>query len=218
MAEVGIGLAEDEAIKAKVSGLTLPNTKRGAPDAEVPVRFRYPEAEFNPGSEAPSPAGIQYPLITIDFLSITYDRTRDHVNNVPISYVPDMAPELPDPTKEGITEYPLPVLINYSITGWSVSARHNSLLRASLLAPSRLPLRFGYLYVPADETLRQMFSLGVRQDHFIERVNNRRIFRSIFSMNVEAELLKTDIVQGVPVEEIILDPPTHVPPHMHGVH
>lgn len=216
--EVGLGLAEDQAIKAKVTGLTLPTDKPGG-TMPVPVRFRMPSGEFNPAGSTPSqPSGVQYPLITIDLQSITYDRKRDHVNNIEISYVPDIAPEMPDDTLPGITEYPLPVHINYMITAWTTSAQHNAQLRAALLAPDRLPLRFGWLYVPADDTWRQMDSNAMRSDHFVDD-QQRRIFRTIFTVAVEAETLKTALIQplGV-VEEVILDPPTNVPDHQHGVH
>ena len=66
-------------------------------------------------------------------------------------------------------------------------------------------------------TWREMESMGIRSDHFIDG-QKRRIFRSIFTVFVEAELLKTAIVQTALVEKVILDPPTNVPDHMQGVH
>lgn len=212
--EIGFGLAEDQAMKAKVSGLVLPIKGQ---DSEVPVRFRFPEGEFNPQGQPTAPSGISYPLITIDQTTVTYDRKRDHVNYVAISYVPDMAPELPDPDRTGDTLYPLPVQIGYQVTTWARSAQHNVMLRAALLAPDRLPIRFGWIYVGADDTWRQIDSMGVRSDHFIDD-QKRRIFRNIFTLLVDAELLKTTITQDPVVETVHLDPPTHVPDDMHGVH
>jgi hypothetical protein len=211
MADTGFLLAEDDALKKKVSGLTVPNDKVEGGQQTVPVRFRHPEGESDESG------GIQYPLITIDLLSITYHRERDHVNNVDISYVPDRLPTVPGGLNGmGVTEYPLPVRLLYQIQTWTVNARQDRYLIAQMLKPDRLPLRHGWLYVEADDTIRLMESLGTRKEDMID-AQRRRIFRTTYSVRVEAEMLKTTLVTYGEVVNVILDPLTNAPDEMLGI-
>jgi hypothetical protein len=210
MAATGFLLAEDEALKKKLLGMVVPNDKSG--ETTVPVRFRHPEGEVDEAG------GVKYPLITIDLLSITYHRERDHVNNVDITYIPDQSPTVPGGVNDaGVTEYPLPVRLLYQIQTWTVNARQDRYLIAQMLKPDRLPLRHGWLYVEADDTIRLMESLGTRKEDMVDS-QRRRIFRTTYSVRVEAELLKTAIVTFGEVVTVVLDPPTAAPDEMLGIY
>jgi hypothetical protein len=216
--EVGLPLAEQAALKAKVSGLTVPNTKAGATPVTVPVRYRHPEGERNPQGQPVDPSGVQYPLITIDGpMSITYDRKRDHVNNVDITYVPDLTPAADVTDGPYLTEYPLPVRLLFQVTSWAVSARHSMTILSQMLQPDVLPMRHAWLYVPTDDTIRWIDTMATRQDDMIDG-QKRRIFRNVFTVYVEAEMLKTTLAAFNEVTEVILDPPEHQPGSMSGVY
>lgn len=210
MADTGFLLAEDEAMKKKLLGIEVPNDKTGT--MQVPVRFRHPEGE------ADEAGGVQYPLITLDLLSITHHRERDHVNNVNISYVPDRLPRVPGGIDDGgVTEYPLPVQLLYQVQSWTTNARQDRYIISQMLKPDRLPIRHGYLYVEADDTIRLMESVDTRKDDFIDS-QKRRIFRTTYSVRVEAEMLKTAIVTAGQVVTVVLDPPNSAPDNTIGVY
>lgn len=209
----GFLTAEDAAMKDKVSGLKLNQAQRGLMD--VPVRFRYPEAERNPVGDNTRKSGVTYPLITVDLISISYDMKRDHVNNVYIWQETNENYAF-DGGMPGITEYPLPVRLLYRVTTWTRSQQDDRALQGQMLSPKRLPLRHGYLYIPVDNTIRWMESMPVTPSPMIDD-QERRIFRHIYSNYVESEMLKTDIANYHRITSVILDPPVHVPDSFIGV-
>lgn len=210
----GFLTAEDAAMKDKVSGIKIRLAQKGTTD--VSVRFRYPEGERNPQGDIARKSGITYPLITIDLLSITYDQKRDHAGNVGIWHEPNEGYAF-DEGLSGFTEFPLPVRLLYRVTTWATSQQHDRAMQGQLLAPTRLPLRHGYLYVPADDTIRWMESMPTTLSPMIDS-QNRRIFRTVFTNYVESEMLKTEIANYHRITNVILDPPVHVPDSFIGVY
>lgn len=210
----GFLTAEDAAMKDKVSGLKLRSAQKG--DQDVPVRFRYPEGERNPQGDNSRKAGVTFPLITIDMISISLDPKRDHAGNVAIWHEPNENYAFED-DHPGFTEYPLPVRLLYRVTTWTMNQQQDRALQGQMLSPRRLPLRHGYLYVPVDNTIRWMEAMPVTPSPMIDD-QNRRVFRHIYSNYVESEMLKTDIANYFRITNVILDPPVHVPDSFIGVH
>jgi hypothetical protein len=187
MAEVGFLLAEDEAIKLKLSGLTVVDTKNPSGNP-VSVFYGMPAA----GRET------RFPYITIDLLSV------DHATDLQSSDQPIKPTYWPDTTTDAKTlqatpppsnfnlasfEY-VPVWLTYQIATHTRHAQHDRSLHARLLATNRIPFRWGYLEVPADGTTRRFELLGWSQSDQMERTDadTKRIFRKAYTVRCNAEL------------------------------
>lgn len=196
----GLLLAEDAAIKAYLSGITVP----GRPDEDpidVGVWFRYPEGERRE----------KFPFITIDFLALnpSYERWtsyhavpdnyasfRDPETNEEIRkgmYVPSVAAELPeleDPnaTGYGIDNYLMYTLM-YQITTHARSAIHDRYL-TSLFMTDFLPPRPFFIGVDADATWRRCELLSMQPSDISETTEsgNKRVFRKVYTITMDAEI------------------------------
>lgn len=187
MARTGFLLAEDEAIKAKLSGLTVIDT-RNPTGNPVGVFYGYPDR----------PSENRWPFITIDLLSV------DHAVEMQSSDQPINPTYWPDESTDATTmfatplatgmhptsfEY-IPVWLTYQIMTWSRSAQHDRQIHARLLATQRIPFRWGYLNVDADGTTRRLELLGRTTGDSMERMDSsgKRSFRTAYTVRVNAEL------------------------------
>lgn len=199
----GLLLAEDAALKAYLTGITVPDKTSMIP---VDVWFRYPEGERR----------IKYPFITIDFIAInpSYDRwTSDHYVDPnycsfldPVTgqevrtgmYIPSTASELPDP-EEGYSTHIDPYLmyrLTYQISVHCRSAIHDRYLLSRFMTDI-LPPRPFFIGVDADSTWRRCELVGMQPADTTETTEsgNKRIFRKIYTITMDAEIPQSKIYE-----------------------
>lgn len=187
MPETGFLLAEDEALKIKMSGLTVADTKNPTGNA-VSVFYGFPAA----GRET------RYPYITIDLLSVDHATDLQHSDQpINVTYWPDTTPDagtlfatpLPTGTHATSFEY-VPVWLTYQVMTHARFAQHDRQLHAKLLATNRIPMRWGYLNIDADGTTRRLDLMGWQQADTMERTDSesKRIWRKAYTVRCNAEL------------------------------
>lgn len=189
-------LAEDAAIKDAVSGLTVPADREAAGNIDVGVWFRWPQREYG---------DALFPFITIDLVGVQFDAERAHSYNYDdMHYLPDTSPVAATPVNYR-TPYPVPVKLLYLVATHTRSARHDRILLSTLLG-SRLPLRFGGLYVPQDGTIRRLDVLDIGESNDYDSLK-KRVFRRMFTIGVSAEMLPEEVDATVAhrVDEVIID-------------
>lgn len=171
-------LAEDQALKAKLSGLqvTYPTAKN------VGVWFRWPNKELRE---------VERPFITIDLIDVVKASHREHAGGpFELEYRPYGYTDRVLDTAAGAvaTDWPVPYDLIYGITTWASDPRHDRQLMAKLLGDLNLiPHRLGLLYIPDDQTYRRLDTLDIR-DHTGLDSNNDTEFRRTFTIRVESEL------------------------------
>lgn len=195
MAEIGFLLAEDEALKAKLSGLTVP--VRGDADKRVKVWFRMPEREKE----------RDYPYITIDLIDIVFAADRAHSAQVTgIDYWPSEYATFAEYAAAKLLTFDEetdvvqatwwhPYDIIYQVSTHCRSAQHDRLLTARLLGTAYLPDRWGYLHVPADDSERWLDRVGWSQADYYDDAagtDTRRVFRKVYNVSVSAHVPPED--------------------------
>ena len=183
----GFLLAEDEALKQHLSGITVPDVRPGkeGESTEMGVWYRFPEGERQ----------IKYPFATIDMLSIEprFDLfTSDHSMDPRDTYWPSTYPgpaPLP-PTKMGWHIEPfLPFQIVYQVAVHSRSAAHDRYL-TSLFTTDVFQPRPWWLMVDADNTYRRTELLSFNAADLAETTESgtKRIFRKVWTISMQAEI------------------------------
>lgn len=177
-------LNEDAALKTLLQGITVSD----AGNAERPVGVFYgqPNKEIRQQS---------YPYITIDLVGIREDVSRAHRGYVPLNYTPEGG----NPDIEYKTNFPIPIDLIYQVTTWSRQPRHDRQIIAKLLAPGRLPFRFGQLAIPEDGTARRLDMLGFTKKDTTE--NGKPLFSNVYNIRVSSEVFTEQLVQMYAVLE-----------------
>ena len=207
MTASGFLIAEDAALKDRLSGLTVSDDRRQS--RPVKVFFRFPEGETEK----------EYPFITLEMVSLNQARGRQHSEHTlyytgpdathPISvnhpnfigYFPsemdqaDLASMLDEPDQYLRMEAPIPVDLMYQISTYTRSALHDRQLTSKLLRYV-LPFRSNYLVIPADGTVRRLDLLGWTQSDLLdgEAGYRKRVFRKVFTVMINAEIPREDLV------------------------
>lgn len=196
----GFMLAEDEALKNYLSGITVPGQDPGDPWLKVGCWFRWPTGERQ----------IKYPFITID--SITAEPAyelfhSDHIEPVydenhvgPHMYWPDQAPLLPPPSggwgvmSYGIRNF-LPFRLVYQVNVYSRHNLHDRYLR-SIFATDVFPQRPFWIGVDIDNTWRRTEQIGYAATDQSEtnESGTKRIFRKVYTVSMLAEVPQTRLV------------------------
>lgn len=207
MTASGFLLAEDAALKDRLSGITVSDDRNA--NRPVKVFFRYPEGETEK----------EYPFITIEMVGLSVAKNRlhsehtryfsgpsagyplgiDHPNY--IGYMPSeldrngMTALLDNPNNYLRMEAPLPVDLMYQISTYTRSALHDRQLSAKLFRYV-LPFRSNYLKIAADGTVRRLDLMGWSQADLLdgEAGYRKRIFRKVFTVMVNAEIPREDLV------------------------
>lgn len=208
MARTGFLLAEDEAIKARLTGLTVTDDRNNT--RPIQVFFRYPDAETE----------REYPFITIEMLDIVHAKNRQH-SELPIyyyntaagasvpanverhanvmTYWPDKSSNFEFLTNKN--EYPylvsnefVPVDLLYQVSTFTRSALHDRQLSAMMLTKV-FPFRRGSIHIDADNTDRRLELLDWSTADLLdpEAGYRKRIFRKVYTLQMSAELPSTDI-------------------------
>jgi hypothetical protein len=179
-------IAEDEAMKSYLQGLTVSDSTSGQ-GRPVPVWFRLPEQEERQRT---------YPYIAIDMLDITEANQRQMVGRLNLNKLP-YSPPVPVPALEDAdhtltADWPVAVDIHYQITVVSRSARHDRQLQALLW--QKFPGKWGALYVHNDETARTMQLVGRSAAHDVDEFG-KRTFRTNYTVTVASEMWASIIRQ-----------------------
>jgi len=168
---------EDKALKLSLAGITVADA--GNPTRPVGVWFGQPDAELREQV---------YPYITIDFIGYSEDPTRAMRGMTQLTYFPEGAAT----NEQYVTEYPIPVNLDYQITTFARQPRHDRQIMAEMLTGQRLPLRFGLLVIPEDMTVRRLDFLGVIKKDRTDS-NGKRLFSNVYTVRISAEVLPREI-------------------------
>lgn len=187
----GFLLAEDEALKAKLSGLSVAE-KNGRKN--VKLWFRQPSAERE----------LSWPFITIDLIDVVFAAERAHsaqyfhTDGWPSEY-PTMAEwaaandvDLTNAVSVESMSW-LPYDLYYQVATYTRFAQHDRELTARLLSTNYLPYRFGYLDVPADESCRWLDLEGYTSADYIDP-QGKAVFRKVYNIRVSAHVPPEDPV------------------------
>lgn len=209
---LGFLLAEDEAIKKYLTGLTVPN-KSGTSD--VKTWFRWPT----------QPTKITYPFITIDFLDAqpSYDRwtSKYRLNATtesgsaefldPVTgqlirkglYQPSVSPSVLPPEiydadlqNLDIEQYLMYTLL-YQVTVHTRDWMHDRFLQSRFMTDVFPPRPF-WIGVDADSTWRRAELLEVMSADTLETTESpvKRVFRKVYTISMDAEI-PTSIVAAI---------------------
>lgn len=194
MSDVGLLLAESEAVKAKFSTLHVPDPKQ--PDNRRRAKVWYGQ----PSSERER----TYPFVTIDFVDIRFAADRAHtLDQVTVDWWPsegstfqeyadlrgiDVDPEAP----YGTTIRFQPYDIYYQVATHSRFALQDIHLTAQMLSTEYAPLsQIGTLHVPADGTQRWLDNEGWNRADYRDS-EDKTVFRKIYMIKVSAHMAVGD--------------------------
>jgi len=180
-------IAEDEALKARLQGVTVEDDKN--PYRPVGVWYGQPDIEVRAQS---------FPFLTIDLVDVSEATERVmNAGGVHPWYYNDPEMQVGPYTYDDWTvPYPIPINLDYQITSFSRQPRHDRQILAQVLG-NRLPFRFGSLPVEErrtevgpdttiDMTIRRLDMLGVAKRDTIE--SGKRMFMNIWTVRVSSEL------------------------------
>jgi hypothetical protein len=187
----GFLLSEEEALKAKLSQIYVTDPNTSDKRRRVHVRWGYPMAEVN----------RQYPMLTIDLIDIEFAADRAHSAQVMgIDYWPSEYATFAeyadaygiDMTTAEIPEATMwhPYNLHFQVASHARSARHDLEINRTLLGTNFLPHRWGWLYVPADDSNRWLDLVDWATANYNETGGDstNRIFRKIYHVVVSAHL------------------------------
>jgi hypothetical protein len=181
---LGFILAEEEALKKRLSGIVVP-TRPGDPGTtSVGVWFRYPEGERQ----------LQYPFITIDLLTVEPDYslfTSTFIQDQTDLYQPSFSPHLP-PMDWGfrgykIREY-LAMRLVWQVSVFCRSALHDRYL-SSIFMTDVIPQR-PFFITSVDGVDRRTDRIGFQAADSIETTESgtKRVFRKIYTISMLTEI------------------------------
>jgi len=215
MSNPGFTLAEDAALKDRLSQLVVSDDR----DYARPVRtfFRYPDAEREK----------VYPFITLDLIDIQHDTARQHSEvtyyyttsaeasitykdqGQTLTYFPseytesDLSTLMTEPTNFISTDQLVPVNLMYQISTYCRSQRHDRQLTASMLRYV-FPFRRGFIEIPEDGTIRRCDIVDWRPADVLDQEAgfNKRIFRKVYTVRINAEIPQKDVFNVKSVSEV----------------
>jgi hypothetical protein len=183
----GFMLAEDEALKTYLTGMTVPGRTPTDPYEKVGVWFRWPTGERQ----------IRYPFITIDSISAepAYELFHSlHNESVIGLYRPSVSPTLPEPpggwaAQDYYVPNYLPFRLVYQVTVFSRHNLHDRYLR-SIFQVDVFPPRPFWIACDADNTWRRTEQIGYTTADQSETSESgtKRIFRKIYTVSMLAEV------------------------------
>lgn len=194
MPDVGLLLAESEAVKAKFSTLYVPDPKQ--PDNRRRVKVWY----GNPSGERER----AYPFITIDFIDIRFGAERAHsLDQVAVDWWPaegstfqeyadlrdiDVDPDAPYGTTIRFQPYDL----YYQVSTHTRTALQDMHLTSQMLSTEYAPLsQIGTLHVPADGTQRWLDNEGWSRADYRD-AEEKTVFRKIYMLKISAHMAVGD--------------------------
>lgn len=174
---------EDEALKLKLSGLTVSDSSNAA--RPVQVWYGQPDLEL---------AQRTYPYISIELVDITEANERVMVGKPFMTYLPEGYTDPTDPNQRlSAFWFPTPYDLDYNVTTWSRHPRHDRQLVSRLLS-GVLPIRFGGLRLPRSSRTVRLDLLDGPQVADMTDENGKRLFRKVFQVRVATELWPDDVI------------------------
>ena len=208
MSRTGFLLAEDEALKVRLSNLTVSDDRNNA--RPVQVFFRYPEGETE----------RIYPFMTIEMIDLVHARNRQHSEtelhyyntaggaSAPanwqsrpdaLTYWPDESANFSNFTNKNnfkilSTNEFVPVDLIYQVSVFSRSALHDRQLSSQMIRKV-FPFRRSSILIPADGTSRRLELLDWTTADLLDPESGyrKRIFRKIYTLQMSAEVPSTDV-------------------------
>jgi len=191
----GFLLAEDAAVKARFSNLTVSDDRND--ERSVSVFFRYPDGETEK----------HYPFITIEMVDLVHNRslqmseTDYYYGNgySNVDYYPseltseELDEEVPEDGFVKLSSF-VPVTLIYQVSTYTRSALHDRQLTGKILRRVA-PFRRGFLEIPEDGTIRRFDLMGWTSADLLdqEAAYRKRIFRKVYTLQVSAEIPTSDI-------------------------
>lgn len=215
MANPGFTLAEDAALKARLQSVYVSDDR--SQQRYVKVFFRQPDGETEK----------VYPFITLELININHARNRQH-SDVDYYYTNDVAIPANNAARHnkyldyfpseydtnGLDEIAgasgfihmesfVPVDLTYQVTTYCRSQRHDRQMTAALIRYV-FPLRRGFIEIPEDGTIRRCDLLNWRQADLLDQEAgyNKRIFRKVFTVQINSEIPQNDIARVKKVETV----------------
>lgn len=181
-------LNEDAALDSKLRGIRVTDENAPAQGRDVPVLWEMPETETQ---------DIVYPYIGVEPLGWFHDPTREHRGYIQLPYAPEGYPEwwgqgqLADVTESPYYSYfPIPYNFDYEITVYARYQQQHLIPIVSALAQwNYIPPRFGFLNVPQDGTVRNLFLNGGPERGFARDDHDKRLLTATYNVRVCGELL-----------------------------
>lgn len=190
-------LAEEEALKAKIAAanVAVPASRNG-PTNPVSVWYRWPEKEYSENL---------FPFITLDLIDVEFDAPRAHSYNWDsMNYLPDAVPDSATP-QEYIAPFPIPVELHFTVSTYCRNAIHDRHLLRRLQQWDLFIPKFGYLDVETDNTRRRLDILdGPTEAHYHDNLN-KRVFRRIFTIGINAEMLPEEAYQAQEITKVVFE-------------
>jgi hypothetical protein len=173
-------LSEDEAMKSWLTGMTVSDSSDSA--RPVKVWFRLPEQEQR---------DVTYPFVSIDLIDINEALDRNHRGRLRV----DQMGYIPEGLTAGLNyqtiDYPIPFDLDYQVTTFSRSARHDRALQTQVW--KRFLGRFGV--IPVEDTAREAQLLGAATGDQVDQYG-KRLFTKIYSIRVVSELVPSEALQA----------------------
>jgi hypothetical protein len=199
---------EDRAMMDKFQNLVVQDVN--APDTGRPVEVLWLDADVEL-------ANLTFPSIVISNTGITYAGERAHAGWFQLQYAPEgfnrWGTDMTDVTQSPYyAQTPIPYNINYQIEVLARNNKHATFLTSVLSGPDFLHARYGYLSIPEDGTVRRMDLTSGPERQSIHDGDGKRLFHSVYSINVSTELLPPEIESYSKVHTVVKDisllPPT----------
>ncbi|KUL44739.1 hypothetical protein ADL22_12405 [Streptomyces sp. NRRL F-4489] len=188
-------LNEDAALRRKLQGLSV---KDGSMETPVGVRFSYPESEL---------ADQTFPLIVLERTRAVRDPRREARGVVQLGYAPEGYAPWPGMADGAASPYytdnPIPYRIEYQVNVLCRKQAHLTDLVARLSSVDLLPVRFGYLEVPEDGTVRSL-ELEGPEFHIGWDEHQKRLLTAAYLVSVTSEVLGA-VSTPTPVKTVITD-------------
>jgi len=207
----GFLLAEDAAVKTRLTGITVTDDRKAA--RPVKVFFRYPEGETEK----------EFPFITIENIGLSHARNLQHSEQT-YYYNPSSAEETPTSLNYWPSEYDrdwlqandgdglgylsaesfVPVYLMYQISTYARSALHDRQLTSTMLKKVT-PFRRGSIFVSEDDTVRRFDMLGWTNADILDQEAGyrKRIFRKVYTIQMTSELPTSDLIAVKRVTSVI---------------
>ena len=193
-------LNEDAAFKAKFLGLTVHDINGPSNGRPVTVRWKLSDTEL---------AEATYPLVMIEHSGMTVDHEREHRGRPRLPYAPEGMDPLSDPsdpsTSPYFSEFPIPYNLDYQVSVYCRKAQHNIELLRKMANENYLHPRDGFLIIPQESTIRRLDVIGGPEPVTAKDKDGKRLFLSIYTIRVSAELLPSEIDTYEQVVSVDLD-------------
>lgn len=192
----GLILAESSALKAKLSGISVPRSNGEV--RRVRTYFRYPDEQTE----------RIYPFITIEFMHLQFAADRAaSATMVPVDSWPSEYSSFADyAAAHGMTEWTgrigsaeavwwHPYNMLFQISAHSRDPLDAMYIDGLLVGTHYIPDRWGYLHIPEDGSTRWLDRLDMRTANYTEgnpQGMDQTVFRTVYTVSVNCHVAPDD--------------------------